>query len=511
MPRTRPGRRVRSWLADEVGGAARLRVIVLLALVLALQSADNATVGSVAVPLERSLRIGNVQLGLLVTVSALVGALATLPAGVLVDRLPRIRLLSGAVALWSLAMVVSGLATSYVMLLVTRIALGVVIAVAGPAIASLTGDLFPAKDRGRIFGFILFGELLGAGLGYLIAGNLAGAVSWRASFFFLAVPSVLLAAALVRLLPEPARGGQSRIDEGDTQIMPAEEVTEEQDGEAGHAPDTDEGEVERRVRARHLRPHPDQVLHDDPVVMSTWHAFRYVLSVRTNVLLIVASTIGYFFYSGLQVFAVEFLRGRFDLGQSAASTLLVFVGGGAVVGVLVGGRLADRMIRSGHLSARVVVAGGAFLATAGVLLPGLLVRSLLIGGPLLFLGAAIYGSTNPPLDAGRLDVMQHHLWGRAEAIRTSTRSLFTAAAPLVFGLVSTRFGGRSVGLAGTTGTHTAAVVVARGAHGLDVTFLLMLAPLALAGLGLLVIGRRTYPRDVATAIASERATRDLHS
>jgi hypothetical protein len=106
--------------------------------------------------------------------------------------------------------------------------------------------------------------------------------------------------------------------------------------------------------------------------------------------------------------------------------------------------------------------------------------------------------------------MQHHLWGRAEAIRTSTRSLFTATAPLVFGLVSTRFGGRSSGLAGATGSRTAGVAVQRGAHGLDVTFLLMLVPLALAGLALVVIGRRTYPRDVATAMASERATRHAH-
>ncbi len=38
----------------------------------------------------------------------------------------------------------------------------------------------------------------------------------------------------------------------------------------------------------------------------------------------------------------------------------------------------------------------------------------------------------------------------------------------------------------------------------------MLLPLTLAGLGLLVIGRRIYPRDVATAMASEGATRHLH-
>jgi predicted MFS family arabinose efflux permease len=512
MTGTGRSRRLRLWLSAVVGGEARLRVIVLLALVLALQSADSATVGSVAVPLERSLQIDNVQLGLLVTVSSLVGAIATLPAGVLIDRLPRVRLLSTAVVLWSLAMLVSGFATSFLMLLVTRIALGIVVAVAGPAIASLTGDLFPAQERGRMFGYILFGELLGAGLGYLVAGNLASVLSWRASFIFLSVPSVLLGLALVRLLPEPARGGQSRIEGGDTEIVPAPE----QPDDTGDATEDEqeiraaEGKVEQGVRAAHIRPHRDLVLHEDPVRMGTWRAFRYVLSVRTNVLLISASTIGYFFYGGLEVFAVEFLRGRFDLDQSTASTLLVVIGGGAVLGVLVGGPLADRLITAGILSGRVLLAGLAFLGTAAVLLPGLLVTSLLIGGPLLFLGAAIYGGTNPSLDAGRLDVMQHHLWGRAEAIRTSTRSLFTATAPLVFGLVSTRFGGRSSGLAGATGSRTAGVAVQRGAHGLDVTFLLMLVPLALAGLALVVIGRRTYPRDVATAMASERATRHAH-
>ncbi len=456
----RPGRRIQRWLSPKVGGDARLRVIVLLALVLALQSADNATVGSVSVPLEQSLGIGNVQLGLLVTVSSLVGAAATVPAGILIDRLPRVRLLTLAVALWSLAMVISGLATSYLMLLVTRIALGVVIAVAGPAIASLTGDLFPATDRGRVFGFILSGELLGAGLGYLVSGNLAGLVSWRASFFALAVPSLLLAAALSRLLPEPARGGQSRIDVGDTEIVAEHDAPDETETPRAAAQTQArdrEGEVERGVRAHQIRPHPSLILHEDPVRMGTWRAFSYVLSIRTNILLIAASTIGYFCYSGLQVFAVAFLRGRYALGQSAASTVLVLIGSGAVIGVLVGGPLADRMIHRGVLAGRVVVAGVAFLATAAALLPGLLVTSLLIGGPVLFLAAAIFGGSNPPLDAARLDVMHHHLWGRAEAIRTSTRSVFTALAPLVFGLVSTHFGGHNVGLAGSTGNHTAAV------------------------------------------------------
>jgi len=48
--------------AAKVGGLARLQVIVLLACVLGLQSADNATVGAIAAPLSKDLGIGNTQI-----------------------------------------------------------------------------------------------------------------------------------------------------------------------------------------------------------------------------------------------------------------------------------------------------------------------------------------------------------------------------------------------------------------------------------------------------------------
>jgi len=52
-------------LLEAIGGAARGKVTVLLALVLGLQSADTATIGAVGAELERGLRIGNTELGLL--------------------------------------------------------------------------------------------------------------------------------------------------------------------------------------------------------------------------------------------------------------------------------------------------------------------------------------------------------------------------------------------------------------------------------------------------------------
>jgi len=360
-------------------------------------------------------------------------------------------------------------------------------------IASLIGDFFSATERGRIYGYILLGELLGAGLGLIVSGSVAGAISWRASFIVLAVPGLVLAWAVHRLLPEPTRGGQSLAVVGDD--------GQEQDADN---PDEDTGVVEEVEKADDVAPRSALADAPDPASMSMLQAVRYILAVPTNRVLIAASALAYFFFTGLQTFAVEFLRGRFGVGQAVASILVVVIGVGAVFGVLLGGRIADRLIGRGVIAGRPLVAGVALLLTVVVAAPSLLVGSLLLAVALLFVAAAAFGATNPPLDAARLDVMHHRLWGRAESVRTLLRSVFTAIAPLAFGYVSTLFGGTSGGFGGSGGTQNTAAQP--GGGGLGPTFLIMLAPVVLAGLLLLLRGARSYPRDVATAMAAEDRT-----
>ncbi|MBX5475466.1 MAG: hypothetical protein IRZ20_10705, partial [Thermoleophilia bacterium] len=70
-------------LTAALGGAERTRVIVVLACVLGLSGADAATVGASATELRHGLHITNTDIGLLVAVTSLVGAVATLPFGIL--------------------------------------------------------------------------------------------------------------------------------------------------------------------------------------------------------------------------------------------------------------------------------------------------------------------------------------------------------------------------------------------------------------------------------------------
>jgi predicted MFS family arabinose efflux permease len=69
---------------------------------------------------------------LLVTGSSLIGAVAALPCGLLADRVSRTRLLSASIMLSGGAELFSAFSTSFVMLFVTRMALGAVLATGGP-------------------------------------------------------------------------------------------------------------------------------------------------------------------------------------------------------------------------------------------------------------------------------------------------------------------------------------------------------------------------------------------
>ncbi|MBN0042842.1 hypothetical protein JS756_01675 [Streptomyces actuosus] len=98
-------------------------------------------------------------------------------------------------------------------------------------------------------------------------------------------------------------------------------------------------------------------------------------------------------------------------------------------------------------------------------------------------------AANPPLDTARLDVVPAGLWGRSEAARTPVRSGSESSAPLLFGVLAAHV----LGGDGPAG-------------GLQDAFLVCLVPLAAAGL-LTLVALRTYPRDVHTALASNRYAR----
>ena len=469
----------RRVLERTLGGPERTRIIVVLAAILALSSADSSTVGASATELRQALHIGNADVGLLVAVSAGVGALASVPFGILVDRFPRLLLLRITLLFWGAAMVASAMVNSFQALLLVRLFLGFVTAVAGPAVASLVGDYFPGEERGKIYGYVLAGELLGAGVGFSVTGDVA-ALSWRAAFLLLSVPAFLLIWQM-RRMHEPVRGGGGYLLATGGQPAPGDPAVAVDSGAGPEAAQPQITEVQKTALSRGLRPDPDLVLRQDPQRMNIWAVFRYVIRVRTNVVLIVSSACAYFFMTGVQTFGLEFVHTQYGVNTVLANLLLLVVGAGAVLGVLIGGVLGDSLVRSGRISGRMLVAGIAATGTALLFGPALLTHGPMSALPYITGAAFCLTAQNPTLDAARLDIMPPLLWGRAEGIRTLLRAGSQSVAPIVFGGLSDLL----------AGTH----------QGLRLTFAIMLLPLLASGL-ILLRGLRYYPTDVATAAAS---------
>jgi MFS family permease len=451
----RAARGGRQHLEVFLGGPDRTRVIFLLAAVLALASADAATVGASAIELRQALHINNFDIGLLIAVTSIVAAVASIPFGVLADRGPRTRILGLTIFLWGAAMVWSATVGSFGRLLLARMFLGVVTAAAGPIVASLVGDLFSADERGKIYGYILTGEMLGAGIGFAVTGDIA-TLSWRAAFLLLAVPAFFLA-WFVFHLPEPVRTGRRRRRDLGALEPPPEET-----------------DAQRLARAQGIVPDHDMVAAD-PSRMGLIDAARYVLKVRTNVILIVASAAGYYFLAGVQTFGVEFVRLQYRVDAVFANLLMLVIGAAATIGILAGGALGDALLHRGRLNGRILVSAVAAAAATLLFIPALLTHSIVTAVPYVAVAALALSAQRAPMDAARLDIIPGPLWGRAEGIRTVLRTGAQALAPLLFGLVS-------------------------DAAGLQWTFLVMLVPLA-AGSIYLFKGLKTYPRDIATAAA----------
>ncbi len=506
------GRQIRGEVVRRVGGTARARVIVLFGLVLALNGADTATIGAIAPELEKSLGIGPGSIGLLSSVTLLVGAVATIPVGLLVDRAKRIPLLSLSIVLWSCASLLSAFAGSYSTLLLTRLLLGAVVATAGPAIASLTGDYFPPRERGRIYAYILGGEIAGNAVGFIICGNVAAALGWQAAFVLLAIPGFFLARELYRTVPEPLRGGQSHLEPGAEDLVEAAAHARAR-SQAGSDWLEDEepaaqGEdlAQEAARRMGLEPDPKLVLTQDPRTLGLPQSVRYTLSIPSNVTMIISSSLGYFFFSGLVTFALLFVRGHYGANALMSDLVLGLMVAGAMIGTLVSGWLGDLLLRRGMLTSRIWLPAGCYLGAALLLIPGFVSTHLT---PALWFdvaGAALISAANPPLNAARLDIMPAGLWGRAESVRTVFRSLAQALAPLLFGVLASLIAG-FYPLQAPIGTHPPAAESIRNAHGLEITFLIMLTTLAAAGI-VLLRGRHNYPRDVATAGASNQGSSD---
>lgn len=184
----------------------RWAVFVLL-LVSVFNFADRAILAVLAQPIKEDLQLTDTDLGLLQGLGfAILYSVLGVPLGLLAERVNRVRMLAGCIAVWSMMTVACGFATNFATMLLGRIGVGVGEAGAQPVTSSLISDHFGARKRGSILAIILLGSPMGFLLGQSVGGFVASEWGWRAAFYVMGVPGLFVALLVLFTLREPPRG-----------------------------------------------------------------------------------------------------------------------------------------------------------------------------------------------------------------------------------------------------------------------------------------------------------------
>ena len=182
---------------------ARITLVVLCASNF-INFADRQVIATLAPILKDTWGLSDTQVGLLSTAFEVLYALAPVPIAILADRWLRRKVISIAMAVWSGAMVVSGMAGSYWMLLLGRATLGLGEAGYGPSALAWISSIYPPDRRSRAVGWHDLGSLLGSATGYALGGVVGKMMGWRPVFLIAALPGFALSLA-VWFLREPSR------------------------------------------------------------------------------------------------------------------------------------------------------------------------------------------------------------------------------------------------------------------------------------------------------------------
>jgi predicted MFS family arabinose efflux permease len=179
-------------------------VVVLFAINI-LNFYDRHVPGALVEPMRKEFHLNDTQIGLLGSAFIWIYAIVGVPLGRIADSASRKKLLAWGVVIWTALTASAGLATTYTVLLFSRVGVGVGEAACAPTATSWLGDLFPPHKRSRVLALFMLGVPVGGALGFFFSGPIAQAYGWRAAMVFAAVPALLLVPALL-MLHEPQRG-----------------------------------------------------------------------------------------------------------------------------------------------------------------------------------------------------------------------------------------------------------------------------------------------------------------
>jgi|ThiBiot_300_plan_2_1041538.scaffolds.fasta_scaffold00826_6 predicted MFS family arabinose efflux permease len=196
----------RAEFAATGPGAPAGRPFALLALFLGMHvinHVDRHLVASFAPQIMADLALSRSEFALIAGLGfSIVYAVNALGAGLLADRIGRVRVLTAGAGTWSLFTAACGLATGFWSLLAMRPFVAAGEATLVPTATNILLSRTPERARATAMGLFFMGIPLGVGGSYLVAATLGPAIGWRYCFFLMGAIGIIGTLAVSRVRDE---------------------------------------------------------------------------------------------------------------------------------------------------------------------------------------------------------------------------------------------------------------------------------------------------------------------
>ncbi len=363
-------------------------VVGLLLLIHVLCYADRMALAVLLPAIKKTFSLSDTQLGLLSGIAFSISyALAGVPLARLADRHSRRAILGIAVVGWSVMTASMGVAQSFWQLFTSRVGIGLGEAGCVPPCHSMIVDLVPKSRRSAVLGVYMAGAPLGSLVGLTMGSWLGALLGWRQTFQVFGASGIVLAAVFLLSTTEPQRSSAAL----------------------------------QGMALRH----------------SFLTSTRKLLSRRAYAYTLIGLGFSGFAQTGLlQWLPSYFIRTFGHETSNVGGYFGIAYGAGAVVGILAGGVVGDRLCAKDARWA-LWIAIGAYACSLPLMLLAIYSSDLRIAMAATFFGFAILCTPYAPVYAMLQAVSPPHLRALAVAITLLAINLVGAGlGPVLIGFVS---------------------------------------------------------------------------
>jgi MFS family permease len=327
------------------------------------------------------------QIGIIMSVQFLAGAIANIPGGIIVDLYGKKGYLMALSLLWvGLPYAFMSFTHSYWMLLVCVALVGIGNNLWHPAAIPTLAQRYPER-KGLVLSFHGMGGNIGEAIGPLVIGWLLLTYSWRTVVWLNVVPGVAMAGAILVGLGAFAVGANA--------AAAASKAAEKPKAEGG----------------------------------GYLGGFKQLLKNRAVMMISLSGTFRSMTQHGLLIFLPVYLAFELNYSTVAVGLSLTLLQVAGFIAGPIGGHLSDRMGRK-----RVVMSSMAMTAVVIVIMV-LAGRSQLFVFSIALLGFFLY-ATRPVMHAWALDSAPSNLAGSTVGIQFAMSAVGASIAPAVFGIIA---------------------------------------------------------------------------